>query len=233
MEQKILAYPLITTQYENIFSSFELDLSWLFPKNVVLDNYDEVRAYHRLSYDCFATMPIAFQKLKTLLQSNDFQCVIHDGFLVIAHENQSIQDLMQKAAPKHLFAKNIGWIVFDSVVLQNHSDSQTVALVLAMKQEFLLFIQQIICAVQNIQHENSKEWLDNALNIDTEIKTPVFSNDMKSFSFESYKIIGKNYLFNKTQESEKFETITCKSISSNSKKKIRFSIWEQPFNFCF
>lgn len=233
MEQKFLAYPLITTQYENLFSSFELDLSWLFPKNVVLDNYDEVRAYHRLSYDCFTTMPIVFQKLKTLLQANAFQCVIHDGFLVIAHQNQSVQDLMQQATPKHLFAKNIGWIVFDSVVLQNHSDSQAVALVLAMKQEFLPFIQQIICAVHNIQHENNKEWLDNALSIGTEIKTPVFSNDMKSITFERYKIIGKNYLFNKTQESEKFESITCKNISSNSKKKIRFSIYEQPFNFCF
>lgn len=233
MEQKILAYPLITTKYENIFPSFELDLSWLFPKNVVLDNYDEVRAYHRLSYDCFVAMPIVFQKLKTLLQSNAYQCIIHDGFLVIAHENQSIQDLMQKAAPKHLFAKNIGWIVFDSVVSQNHSDSQTVALVLAMKQEFLLFIQQIICAVHNIQHENNKEYLDTNLNVGTEIKTPVFSNDMKSVAFERYKIIGKNYLFNRTQEAEKFESITCKSISSNSKKKVRFSIYEQPFNFCF
>ena len=233
MEQKFLAYPLITTQYENIFSSFELDLSWLFPKNVVLDNYDEVRAYHRLSYDCFTAMPIVFQKLKNLLQSNDFQFVIHEGFLVIAHENQSVQDLMQQAAPKHLFAKNIGWIVFDSVVLQNHSDSQAVALVFAIKQEFLPFIQQIICAVQNIQHENSKEYFDTNLNVGTEIKVPTFSDDMKSFSFESYKIIGKNYLFNKTQESEKFESITCKSISSNSKKKIRFPIWEQPFNFCF
>ena len=227
MEQKFLAYLLITTQYENLFPSFELDLSWLFPKNVVLDNYNEVRAYHRLSYDCFVAIPIVFQKLKTLLQSNAFQCVIHDGFLVIAHQNQSVQDLMQKAAPKHLFAKNIGWIVFDSVVLQNHSESQAVALVLAMKKEFLPFIQQIICAVQNIQHENSN------LNVGTEIKVPAFSDDMKSFSFESYKIIGKNYLFNKTQESEKFESITCKSISSNSKKKVRFSIFEQPFNFCF
>lgn len=233
MEQKILAYPLITTQYENLFPSFELDLSWLFPKNVVLDNYDEVRAYHRLSYDCFAAMPIAFQKLKTLLQSNDFQCVIHDGFLVIAHENQSVQDLMQKAAPKHLFANNIGWILFDSDILNYQPDSQAVALVLTMKKEFLPFIQQIICAVQNIQHENSKEYLDANLNVGTEIKVPTFSDDIKSFSFEIYKIIGKNYFCNKMQEAEKFESITCKSVSTNSKKKVRFPIWEQPFNFCF
>lgn len=234
MEQKFLAYPLVTTKYENIFPSFELDLSsWLFPTNVELDKYDEVRFYHRLSYDCFTAMPIVFQKLKTLLISNAFQFVIHDGFLVITHQSQSVQDLMKKTSPKHLFAKNIGWLVFDSAILQNDSESQSVALVLVMKKEFLPFIQKIMCAVQNIKHENSKAYLDKNLNIGTEIKVPTFSNDMKSFSFEIYKIIGKNYFCNKTQESDKFETITCKSVSTNSKKKVRFSIFEQPFNFCF
>lgn len=235
MEQKFLAYPLVTTTYENIFPSFELDLSWLFPKNVELDKYDEVRFYHRLSYDCFTAMPIVFQKLKTLFMKsiNDFQFVIYDGFLVITHQSQSVQDLMTKASPKNLFAKNIGWIVFDSSILQNNLESQSVALVLSMKQEFLPFIQKIICAIHNVQHEKSKEYLDKNLNIGTEIKVPTFSDDMKSFSFEIYKIIGKNYFCNKTQESEKFETITCKSVSTNSKKKIRFSIFEQPFNFCF
>ena len=140
---------------------------------------------------------------------------------------------MQKAAPKHLFAKNIGWILFDSDILNYHSESQAVAVVLAIKKEFLPFIQQIIYAVQNIQHENSKEYFDTNLNVGTEIKVPAFSDDMKSFSFESYKIIGKNYFCNKMQEAEKFESITCKSVSTNSKKKVRFPIWEQPFNFCF
>lgn len=65
------------------------------------------------------------------------------------------------------------------------------------------------------------------------IKVPKFSDDMKSISFEIYKIIGKNYFCNKKQESAKFETITYKIVSTNSKKKFRFSIFEQPFNFCF
>lgn len=235
MEQELIAYPLITTQYENIFSNFELDLSWLLPKNVVLDNYDEVRAYHRLSYDCFTAIPIVFQKLKTLLlhQFNCFQLVIHNGFLIIIHKDQSVHNLMKQASPKQLFTKNIGWIVFDSAILQNHPYSQAVALVLAMNKEFLPFIQKIICAIHNIQHKNSKEYLDANLNVGTEIKVPIFSDDMKSFSFETYKIIGKNYLFNRTQESEKFETITCKNVSTNSRKKVRFAIYEQPFNFCF
>lgn len=235
MEQKFLAYPLVTTTYENIFPSFELDLSWLFPNNVELDKYDEVRFYYRLSYDCFTAMPIVFQKLKTLFMKsiNDFQFVIHEGFLVITHQSQSIQDLMKQASPKNLFAKNIGWIVFDSAILQNDLESQSVALVLSMKQEFLPFIQKIICAIHNVQHKKNKEYLDKNLNIGTEIKVATFSNDMKSISFEIYKIIGKNYFCNKTQESEKFETITCKSVSTNSKKKVRFSISEQPFNFYF
>ena len=45
------------------------------------------------------------------------------------------------------------------------------------------------------------------------IKVPKFSDDMKSISFEIYKIIGKNYFCNKKQESANLKQFTYKIVS--------------------
>ena len=107
------------------------------------------------------------------------------------------------------------------------------ALVLSMKQEFLPFIQKIICAIQNIQHEKSKEYLDKNLNIGTEIKVPTFSDDMKSISFEAYKIIGKTISVTKHRNQKSLKQLLAKAFLQIARKNVRFSIFEQPFNFCF
>lgn len=238
MNVKTSSYPLVLTKdnSQNLFSSFDLSsIANIFPKNVTLDKWDNVRSHQHLDYDCFTTIPVVLSKLIDLFKSNDYKLTIKDGFLIIVDNeshNQSIQNLQQY---QPFFSNNIGHIVFNhSASVGNPVVVDNVALVFALhalRKEFITAIQQVVCGIKNIHHGNDKEYLDSVLEIGSIIQVPVISEDMDEVVFDDYKIIGKNYFCNKTQNAKLFDDVTCKNISKNSKKKIRFYIHEQPFGF--
>lgn len=232
MNAKTSSYPLIFTKDNSqiLFSSFDLSsITDIFPKNVTLDKWDNVRSHQHLDYDCFTIIPAVLGKLIDLFKSNDYKLIIKDEFLIIAN-SESCNQSVQQYQPN--FSNNIGHIMF------NHSSSignpvvvDNVALVFYLQKDFITVIQQVICGIKNIHHENNKEYLDSVLEIGSIIQVPVISEDIDEVVFDDYKIIGKNYFCNKTQNAKLFDDVTCKNISKNSKKKIRFYIHEQPFGF--
>lgn len=235
MNVKTSSYPLILTKdnSQNLFSSFDLSsIADIFPKDVTLDKWDNVRSYQHLNYDCFTVIPAVLSKLIDLFKSNDYKLTIKDGFLIIADSESCNQSVQNTQRYRPIFSNNIGHIVF------NHSSSvgnpvvvDNVALVFSLQKDFITVIQQVICGIKNIHNKNDKGYLDSVLEIGSIIQVPVISEDMNEVVFDDYKIIGKNYFCNKTQNAKLFDDVTCKNISKNSKKKIRFYIHEQPFGF--
>ena len=66
MNVKTSSYPLVLTKdnSQNLFSSFDLSsIANIFPKNVTLDKWDNVRSHQHLDYDCFTTIPVVLGKM--------------------------------------------------------------------------------------------------------------------------------------------------------------------------